>query len=35
MDFQKAYESAKKVKDIADIILPMHDPSLLSIQHMP
>ena len=35
MDFQKAYESAKKIKDIADIILPMHDPSLLSIKHMP
>ena len=35
MDFQKAYESAIKVKNLADIILPIHDPSLLSIEHVP
>jgi N-acyl homoserine lactone hydrolase len=35
VDFQKAYESAKRVKDIADIILPMHDPILNTMNHLP
>jgi glyoxylase-like metal-dependent hydrolase (beta-lactamase superfamily II) len=35
MDFQKAYESAKRVKAIADIIVPMHDPSLTATKHLP
>lgn len=35
MDGVKAYESILKVKAIADIILPLHDPEILKIKKIP
>jgi glyoxylase-like metal-dependent hydrolase (beta-lactamase superfamily II) len=35
LDMREAYASAKRVKDIADIIVPMHDPLLLTKHQIP
>jgi len=35
LDMREAYASAKRVKDIADIIIPMHDPSLKTNSQIP
>jgi hypothetical protein len=35
VDAVKAYESILKIKEKADIILPLHDPELLEIKGIP
>ena len=35
LDMQEAYSSTKRVKDMADIILPMHDPLLMTKHKIP
>jgi hypothetical protein len=35
MHLQKAYESALKGKQLADIVPPMYDPMLYSTRHVP
>ncbi len=35
LDMETAYASAKRVKDMADVILPMHDPLLKSMKRFP
>ena len=35
LDMQEAYASAKKIKDIADIIIPIHDPLLKTKPQIP
>jgi N-acyl homoserine lactone hydrolase len=35
MDFQMAYDSTLRVKQLADIVLPMHDPMLYSTRRVP
>lgn len=34
-DAIQAYESVLRVKEIADIIIPMHDPDLAEVEHIP
>ena len=35
LDMQQAYESAKRVLDLADIIIPMHDPMMNAKKQIP